>query len=174
MSSPGFSIRAYARHRRERGLVGASPWSVQKALREGRIERNAEGKIEPEIADRQWEENTNPAMRRPSAPSSSPRASATETSHQKIPVPPLAQSRAIREAYQARLARLDYEERTGTLVSTEQVRSAAFARARSVRERLLTLPERVASELAAITDPRGIREVLESELQQALEELSRG
>lgn len=174
MGTEGLSIRAYAEHRRARGLVGTSPWSVQKALKAGRITRNRDGKIDPAVADEQWDQNTSPTMRREPQPRR-PQAPARAAEGSKgIPVPPLAQSRAIREAYQARLARLDYEERTGTLVPRDKVRSSAFRRARALRDRLLSLPDRLASELASIDDPRALREVLDTELRQVLEELSRG
>ena len=46
--SLGLTIRAYADLRKEHGLPGGSPWSVNKALRDGRITRNSHGKIDPE------------------------------------------------------------------------------------------------------------------------------
>ena len=110
----GMSIRAYAEHRKKRGLTGGSAWSVQKALKEGRIKKGEDGKIDPAQADRDWQRNTNPVMRR-SGGETKPATGETPS----IAVPSLAQSRAIREAYQARLARLDYEERTGSLVSKD-------------------------------------------------------
>lgn len=54
----GLTIRAYAAHRRGLGLPGNSNWSVQKALRDGRIRRNEDGRIDPEEADRLWLQNT--------------------------------------------------------------------------------------------------------------------
>src|SRR4051812_46761212 len=44
--------RAYARHR------GVTLGAVQKALRDKRIFLNANGKLDPEAADRDWEANT--------------------------------------------------------------------------------------------------------------------
>ena len=170
----GLSIRAYAKHREERGLTGASPWSVQKALKEGRIHKTADGKIDPVAADREWEQNTNPTMRRQAASTEATSSKNGSNNAPGIAVPPLAQSRAIREAYQARLARLDYEERTGTLVSKEKVRQAAFQRARTLRDRLLALPDRLASELAAITDPGNCGKCWMRSCAKWSEELSRG
>ncbi len=57
------SLRAYARSRRARGLPGGSLRSVQKALASKRI-MAFDGKIEPERADLEWEQNTNPALQR--------------------------------------------------------------------------------------------------------------
>lgn len=171
----GMSIRQYAQHRGERGLIGASPWSVQKALKAGRITRNRHGKIDPDTADRQWEDNTSPTMRRePTARSTAPRPAPIVGGPPSIPIPPLSQSRAIREAYLAKLARLDYEERVGTLVAKEKVRAAALRRGQIVRDRLLAVPDRVAPEIAAMDDPRDIRTLLEEEFRHALQELADG
>ncbi len=174
----GMSVREYARHRKEQGLIGTSPWSVTKALKEGRIARNDLGKIDPQVADRHWEENSSPTMRhKPNVPIPSPIRSASSVpvgAKHSIPIPPLAHSRAIREAYQAKLARLDYEERVGTLVAKEKVRNAAMRKGQIVRDRLLAVPDRVASEIAAMTDPREITELLENEFRHALQELADG
>jgi hypothetical protein len=48
----GLSIRAYARHR------GGSDIAVHKAIRAGRITPEADGTLDPEKADREWNRNT--------------------------------------------------------------------------------------------------------------------
>ena len=48
----GLSIRAYARHR------GVSHVAVKKAIDTGRITQGADGTIDPDRADREWEQNT--------------------------------------------------------------------------------------------------------------------
>ena len=37
---------------------------MKNALRDARITRNEHDKIDPKVADRQWEQNTNPAQQR--------------------------------------------------------------------------------------------------------------
>ena len=81
-------------------------------------------------------------------------------------------SRAVRETYNAKLTRLDYEERTGKLLNAEDVAKDAFAVARRVRDRLLNIPSRMASVLASETDGKVIEHLLTQELRVALEELS--
>ena len=49
------SLRAYARHR------GCALNAVQTAIRYGRITL-IEGKIDPKLADREWSDNTDPAL----------------------------------------------------------------------------------------------------------------
>ena len=50
------SIRAYAKHR------NITEGAVRKALKTERISKNENGKINPKDADRQWQENTDPAQ----------------------------------------------------------------------------------------------------------------
>jgi len=87
-------------------------------------------------------------------------------------VPPYSQSRAIKEAYQARLSRLMYEEKKGSLINADEVKFEAFRRARMARDQILAVPDRIAPILAAEDDEEQIREILESELRAALEALT--
>ena len=87
-------------------------------------------------------------------------------------MPNYQMSRAVRETYNAKLTRLDYEERTGKLLNAEDVAKEAFAVARRVRDRLLNIPSRMASVLASETDSKAIERLLSQELRIALEELS--
>ncbi|HMZ13772.1 MAG TPA: hypothetical protein PLS04_06530, partial [Mycobacterium sp.] len=54
--------------------------------------------------------------------------------------PNYAQSRAIKEAYNARLAKLEYEEKSGALVRADSVKVAWFNVLRVLRDRTLNLP----------------------------------
>ena len=60
----GLSIRAYARHREAKGLPGASDTAVRKAIKTGRISKEADGTIDPARADAQWSGQTDPAKQR--------------------------------------------------------------------------------------------------------------
>lgn len=86
--------------------------------------------------------------------------------------PTFAQARAVREAYQARLAKLEYEERSGKLIATEQVNRSAFKVARAVRDGLMNLPDRLAAELAAESDAAAIHSRLAREIRDVLRELT--
>ena len=172
--SKGLSIRAYAEHRKQQGLPGGSAWSIKKALRDQRITRNEHGKIDPEVADRQWEQNTNPAQQRsPQKPSTRAKGQATPTTEPSpLGIPSYSQSRAVKEAYQARISRLQYEEMTGQLVRIDSVRVEAFRRARTVRDQILAIPDRLAAILAAENDAAEVCCLLEDELRKALEVLA--
>lgn len=179
----GMGIREYAAHR------GVSHVAVLKALKSGRIQKNADGKIDPIEADAAWERNTNPAQQRkpafqpatqlPVAPD--PQISPIRQSAQQPAVPGMGPgmaavpnyqvSRAIRETYNAKIARLEYEVRTGKLLNAEDVCRDAFALARRIRDRLMGVPCRVASILAPETDSKVVERLLTQELLIALEEL---
>lgn len=180
----GLSIRAYAQHR------GVSHTAVAKAIKAGRISIEPDGKIDPVKADAQWARNTLPSQNlntgasKPAPKVATPPVStpvATGSSRElpppletgRISAPDYQTSRAIREAYAARLAKLEYEERTAKLISSDEVEMRTFNLARRLRDRMQTLPRRLAAALAAEQDPRVIEQRLDDEIRQALEELSR-
>jgi len=154
---PLVSLRKYAEHRR------VSHTAVQKAIKQGRIKTTADGKIDVEQADREWGRNTSPV----NAPKRAPKVVDSAAGG-----PTYAQSRAVRELYLARLAKIEFEERTGKLVSRDEVTVAAFTKARTVRDNLLNIPDRVAAVLAAETDPVRAHQILTDEIRKALIELS--
>jgi hypothetical protein len=153
---PLVSVRKYAEHR------GVSHTAVQKAIKQGRIKTTADGKIDVEQADRDWDRNTSPV----NAPKRAPKSDGATGG------PTYAQSRAVRELYLARLAKIEFEERAGKLISRDEVTVAAFTKARTVRDNLLNIPDRVAAMLAAETDPVRTHQILTDEIRKALIELS--
>jgi len=179
----GLSISAYARHRAEKGLKGQTHVAVIKALQAGRIVKEPDGTIDPVKADAAWNTNTDPAQQRQQkteklpVPKTEPRpkpAAPPPDSDSASPqptqpgAPSYAQSRAIREAYAARLSKLEYEEKLGQLIKADKVRIAWFQTMRVVRDRLLNLPARLAAQLAAEGDERAVRSLLDEELRKAL------
>jgi len=163
MTESALSIRAYAKHRRREGLRGHTPGAVQKALKTGRIRKTPEGKIDPAQADAEWEGRSSPARR--------PFRGPEETGPQ-IAGPEYAQARAVRELYAARLARLEFEERSGTLVSADEVKVAAFNAARKARDLLLALPDRLAPVVAGLDDPLECHRVMSEEIRRICDELN--
>lgn len=89
-----------------------------------------------------------------------------------LPGPSYAQSRAIREAYAARMAKLEFEEKSGRLIGVDKVKVEAFKVARTVRDAILNIPDRISNELASFAgDPGRVHQRLTEELVLALEEL---
>ena len=153
----GISIRAYAQHR------GVSHEAVRKAIAAGRIQQEVDGSIDPDKADAAWASNTQVR-------------NDTEGGEVRAGVPSLQSSRAIREAYAARLAKLDYEERTGKLVNKAEVDVKTFNLARQLRDRLQLIPRKLAPLLVAAVvkqpDVREVEAMLDAELREALTALS--
>lgn len=72
----------------------------------------------------------------------------------------------------ARLAKIEFEERTEKLVSRDEVQVAAFNRFRQFRDCMLNIPDRLAALLAAEGDPRQVHELLATEIRKALVEFA--
>lgn len=171
------SMRAYANQR------GVSPEAVSKAVRTGRISTvtDAKGKrwIDSDVADREWAANTNVAHKttptRAEAAGETTPAQQSEGSERELGsgAATYQKSKAMREAYMARLAGLEYQERLGKLISADKVKISAFNTARVVRDSILNIPDRIAAELASETDPHKVHTKLTEALIEALEELSR-
>ena len=149
------SIRQYAKRR------GLSHTAVQKALKQGRIRPTADGRIDVEQADRDWQRHT--------GPSKPPGFSVPD---EGLRGPSFAKSRAIRELYMAKLAKLEFEQRSGKLTDRQEVEHAAFNAARTTRDRMLCIPSRVAPILATESDANRIQDILEEEIRWALVDLS--
>jgi hypothetical protein len=160
------SIRAYARHR------GVTEAAVRKAIRQGRVSKGKNGKINPKTADKEWGKNTDPAQIKSTFADEKP-----DYSQNSIPSaangPSYQQSRAIKEAYGAKLLRLQFEKESKKLISIDDVKVSAFNAARMTRDRILNIPDRVIPQLVGKTDIFEMKEILKAELIKALEELSK-
>lgn len=149
------SQAAYARSRRERGLTGTTRQSVERALADGRIHTEEDGKLDPERCDREWEANTDPLKR-----------NATSAK--------LAGARAEEAEIRARRARLDLDEREGKLVAVATIERSWFELTRRTRDRLMTVAARLAGEIAAETDARVCERRIDEEIREALSALVPG
>ncbi len=156
------SLRAYARHR------GVSETAVRKAIKSGRITKNKNGKVDPKIADQEWQKNTDPAQIK-----TANIAEKTNNNFSSLAGPSYQQSRAIKEAYSAKLIRLEFEKESKKLISVDNVKISAFNAARITRDRILNIPDRVIPQLVGKTNIFEMKEILKSELIKALEELSK-
>ena len=188
MKTGPMSLRAYARHR------GVSLRAVQKAIASGRISACKDGRLDADVADANWARNTAPRPQQPPKPanklankSATPAASSQSAHHhaearptaRELADPPRLESgleyskaRAVRESYLARLAKIDFEERTEKLVSKDEVQVAAFTRFRQFRDGMLNIPDRLAAVLAAEGDARQVHELLATEIRKALLEFA--
>ena len=175
----GLSLGAYAAHRKALGLRGQTHPAVLKAINSGRLTERAAKKvgdrwlIDPEIADLEWAGSTdvtrggngNGRIDRPPARA----AAAPEDDPGLSNVPSRNVSRAIREAYMARLARVEFERETGARVLADDVRKEAFEQGRRLRDALMNIPDRISNELAALAEPALVHLSLSNALRDALD-----
>lgn len=167
----GLSRRAYALRR------GVTEGAVRAAIRSGRITVLADGTIDPEIAERQWGEHTDPSKPKGIASRGHGPPAAT---HARTParrggdaqVPPLRQSLERREAARAAREELLLEKLRGELVEWIDVQRATGNVFRRARDLILNVPSRVADDLAASSDAGECRRMLESHLRRCCEELA--
>ncbi len=178
---PIVSLRKYGTMR------GVSGEAVRKAIKTGRlvnaVKYNDRGQpcIDVDIADREWVKNTDggkqqhlEAGHRLSAYSQPP--GVTESDEQQVMrggVPPIDKSKAINEAYKARLAKLEFEEKSGKLIDAEQVKLEQFTAGRMIRDAIMAVPDRISAKLASMTDPHAVHRELHAELVSALDRIIR-
>lgn len=172
--------REYARHR------GVSLGAVQKALRAGRINANADKKIDAAVADREWDVNTDASRIAVSAvevatPLAQKEISFAAPAGEEADKPAAEEltgsdnnasryreSRASREFYVAAKQKLEYEQLLGQLINVDEAKRIAFTSFRAIRDSVLNVAARIKDQLAAETDPHVCEELLERELSAAL------
>lgn len=177
----------YARSR------GVTPAAVTTAIKTGRIRaavvtKNGKELIDFDKANELWDRNT---LQQPPSVKQQARAVAaaavepipTPTDQQlrnliqglpEDQIPDLNDSRARREHYLAEKARLEAMRGREELVPASDVKAEAFALARSVRDGMLRVADRLAPLLAATTDARETHRLLTEEIRVALRGLADG
>lgn len=177
------SIRAYAQHRKDRGLTGATHGAVRKAIESGRVKPSADGKIDPEKADRDWEAKTDPGRQRQSrqkqpqkkaAPPTEPKHSDPEVEGETPAADPndYWKSRAAREYWESELSRLKAERERGNLIDAKDAERAWGGMVGAARAKALCLPGQLARKIALETDPVICEEMLKDAMYKLLAELS--
>ena len=144
----------YARHR------GQSREAVRKAVRDGKIPTNAQGRIDPRKADRAWLAN------------SSGRARAKET-QANAATAYRAASEARKAYWAAEREEMLARREAGLLVRLDEVRLAEAEVAREITNLLLGIRPRISATIAAMDDTDAIGQLLEQELRHALTALSK-
>ena len=187
----GTSIRAYARHR------GVTDTAVHKAIRSGRITPEADGTIDADQADAQWERNT-------SAPKTGTQRPVVKVKVPEIDGPErnsagaigstggasgmgatgsanvggsggtsLLQARTVNEVVKAQTNKVRLARLKGELVDRPQAIAHVFKLARSERDAWLNWPARVSAQMAAKLeiDAHTMHVSLESAVREHLQEL---
>jgi hypothetical protein len=169
----GISIRAYARHR------GVTDTAVHKAIRAGRITPEADGTIDADRADREWERNSD-------VPKTGTRAKAAKVVVPETGTPSndgpaalptggtsLLQARTVNEVVKAQTNKVRLARLKGELVDRPQAIAHVFKLARSERDAWLNWPARISAQMAARldVDPHAMHVALEAAVRAHLQEL---
>jgi len=175
----------YARSR------GVTPAAVTTAIKTGRIRaavvtQNGKELIDFNKANELWGRNTlqqPPTVKQQAQAAAAVESIPTPTDQQlrnliqglpEDQIPDLNDSRARREHYLAEKARLEAMRGREELVPASDVKAEAFALARSVRDGMLRVADRLAPLLAATTDARETHRLLTEEIRVALRGLADG
>ena len=187
----GISIRAYARHR------GVTDTAVHKAIRSGRVTPEADGTIDANQADAQWERNTsapNIGTQRPVVKVKVPEIDGPER-NSAAPIgasgttagigatgsanvggtggTSLLQARTVNEVVKAQTNKVRLARLKGELVDRPQAIAHVFKLARSERDAWLNWPARISAQMAAKLeiDTHIMHVSLESAVREHLQEL---
>lgn len=171
---PLMSIRGYARHRADLGLPGGTHRAVQKAIQAGRCPIEPNGQIDSEKADAAWAENTNAVKRAPTEAEAATPAFEPPQGSPGSRGPSLAQAQAVEKTYRARLARLEWEERTGSLVPVADVKLEWAKIIAEARTKLLGIPAKAKSRIPDLTlaDVATLDDLIRETLEALAEETS--
>ena len=168
-------------------MRGVSKQAVGKAVASGRI-RLVDGMIDVDEANREWRRNTDQGLQRDPEAIRNGKAEAAESraaapTRRRAPAEDVGDDdagapgtlfqthRAIREAWNAKLARLKVEELSGQLVRRDEVREELFRVGRKIRDMLAGIPDRCAPVVAGIDNADDCRRVIDDEIKRALDEL---
>ncbi len=107
-----------------------------------------------------------------------PRQGQSQEEYQEIVATQLGADATITDAnifkviYQGKLEKIKYEKELGLLIPRDEVEDKAFSVSRAIRDKILSIPERMSSELASIDDPHVIKELLYKEFGMMLDGFS--
>lgn len=174
------SIREYSRRK------GCSDTAVHKAIAAGKIvkglvKRHGKKFINPEIADAEWSSNHNPSYGKVNksgkemftegeAPPQAPAGAG-----QKVPNVSdgtLAAAKKAKAVYDAQLAKLDFEQKSGKLVPKADVYKALYAAGQELRISLMAIPDRVIDDILSAPSRNEAHQLLVNELSSTLETLN--
>lgn len=87
--------------------------------------------------------------------------------------PTLTDANIIKTIVSTKRDQIKLDEEQGLLISRAEVEDKAFIISRSIRDKILTIPERLSSELASMSDPYAVKEALYKEFGILLEGFSK-
>lgn len=177
------NLTEYSQHR------GISSSAVEQAILAGRISRNPDGSIDPERADAEWQANTDPAPRKTRKQRETAvtagigaakaftvadvrRQEAESFDVNRLGKMPYSEARAMKENFAAKMAWVEVQQKLGELLDRRVVADEIEKQFRVFRDAVLNIPNRVAAQVANVTEIADVQDVIASELHAALDELS--
>ena len=161
-----FTRAEYARYR------GLSQAAVDKAVATGRISLLPGGLIDPQVADREWAENTGSqrGVRRPAGAESegngSPAVGGLGATLNAVKIE--------HEQLKIEKTRAELEEARGNMVRKADTERWLEEEGQRARDAVLQVPVQVAAALAACGDPQGCRKLVHDALRVALQGCANG
>lgn len=137
----------YAKYR------GITRQAVNEAVKAGRITL-VNGKVDPVAADQQWDSRSGCG------------------SVQVVGLPPYAESKQARAAYEAKLSELELAKAEGRYIDIDVARADIESRIVRCRARLVSLPAKLAPLVVGVEDLNELRGIIERVVYEALAELA--
>ena len=122
--------------------IGVSQPMVNKALRSGRIQKTASGKIDYDSQRIAWEQNRRLEKDHMSRGSSTGGGKAKDSDYQKV--------LTACKYYESKIRELKYKELEGLVISKENIQKRYFPKLALIKSHLMTLPARHSYTLAAM------------------------
>lgn len=160
-------------------LVGVTENAIRYAVSKGKITTKLIGKrkmIDPDKGQVEWESSVDKTAQ---AKGKKKKTNKKQTSKVEDFKPETFQGQTLHQAehrdkvYKARLSELKYLEQAGELCKVVDIKKEAFEIARKTRDDLMTIPARIAHEVAVETDPRQVEIMLNKEIANALNRLAK-
>lgn len=135
--------------------------TINRAVQKGRIMLNAEGKVDLESALKAFEDTKDRTQDRRPPPVTPTREGVT-----------FAELQSRKLALQCALLKQEHDRESGKLVEVEEVQKVAFETARTARDLLLAVPDRIAPIVAGIDNPFEVNRIISEELRNVCEQIS--
>jgi hypothetical protein len=139
---------------------------IRRYCKQGRITLKNK-LINPEVADKELEENVAINGNSKLAKGSAPRSTVTDTNH----TVEYNKAKARREKSKADLAELEFKEKAGLLISVVQVEREAETLYRQYRDQMLNVVIRATKKLLGETSEFKFRRILKVEIENAIQKI---
>lgn len=149
--------------------VGVTQQRISALSREKKVVKFADGSIDPERTDALLGDILDISHRPGFGPTA--KGGETEPGESTADASALGAAKTEKAQWDAKLARLKYEELAGKLVPVEDVNRAVAEIARLITARLQSWPTKLAPELATETDPARVNAIMDEEVRRLVDEV---